>query len=105
MKAFVVDLGKCNGCYACQLACKDETVGNEWPPYSKPQPDTGQFWLKMFEKTHGQVPKVRVEYRPQPVSYTHLDVYKRQARRSPAPSRTRPSRAWAWKWARRPSPS
>ena len=65
MKAFVVDLGKCNGCYACQLACKDETVGNEWPPYSKPQPDTGQFWLKMFEKTHGQVPKVRVEYRPQ----------------------------------------
>ena len=65
MKAFVVDLGKLNGCYACQLACKDETVGNEWPPYSKPQPDTGQFWLKMFEKTHGQVPKVRVEYRPQ----------------------------------------
>ena len=65
MKTFIVDLDKCNGCYACQLACKDETVGNEWMPYSKPQPMTGHFWLRMFEKVHGQVPKVRVEYRPQ----------------------------------------
>lgn len=65
MKTFVIDLEKCNGCYACQLACKDEMVGNEWMPYSKPQPKTGHFWLKMFEKVHGQVPKVRVEYRPE----------------------------------------
>lgn len=65
MKTFVVDLDKCNGCYACQLACKDETVGNDWMPYSKAQPMTGQFWLKMYEKVHGQVPKVRVEYRPE----------------------------------------
>ena len=64
MKTFIVDLDKCNGCYACQLACKDENVGNAWPPYSKPEPSTGQFWLKMFERTHGQVPKVRIEYRP-----------------------------------------
>lgn len=64
MKTFVIDLEKCNGCYACQLACKDETVGNQWLPYSEPQPKTGQFWLKMTEKVHGQVPKVRVEYRP-----------------------------------------
>ena len=65
MKTFVVDLEKCNGCYACQIACKDETVGNEWMPYSMPQPMTGHFWIKMFEKVHGQVPKVRVEYRPE----------------------------------------
>lgn len=64
MKTFVVDLDKCNGCYGCQLACKDENVANEWPPYSKPQPKTGQFWLHMTEKVHGSVPKVRVEYRP-----------------------------------------
>lgn len=64
MKVFVVDLEKCNGCYGCQIACKDETVGNEWLPYSMPQPDTGQFWAKVVQKDHGQVPKVRVEYRP-----------------------------------------
>lgn len=64
MKTFVVDLAKCNGCYGCQIACKDETVENEWMPYSKPQPNTGHFWLKMTEKIHGQVPKVLAEYRP-----------------------------------------
>ena len=63
MKAFVFDLAKCNGCYNCQLACKDEMVGNEWMPFNKPQPDTGHFWCHMHETTHGQIPKVRVEYR------------------------------------------
>ncbi|MBO6010468.1 MAG: 4Fe-4S binding protein [Oscillospiraceae bacterium] len=32
MKAFVIDVSKCNGCHNCQLACKDEFVGNDWPP-------------------------------------------------------------------------
>ena len=45
MKAFVIDLSICNGCYCCQIACKDEHVGNDWTPYAKPQPDTGQFWI------------------------------------------------------------
>ena len=63
-KVIVFDSSKCNGCYGCQLACKDEHVDNEWPPYAKPQPDTGQFWCKMIQTDHGQVPKVRVEYTP-----------------------------------------
>jgi len=64
MKVFVFDNAKCNGCYACQLACKDEHVGNDWSPIAAPQPDTGHFWCKMNEITHGQVPKVRIEYWP-----------------------------------------
>lgn len=64
MKVFVFDSAKCNGCYGCQIACKDEHVDNDWAPYAKPQPDTGHFWLRLHEKDHGQVPKVRVEYRP-----------------------------------------
>lgn len=64
MKVFVFDANKCNGCYGCQLACKDEHVGNDWMPYAKPQPDLGSFWMKLTEKTHGQAPKVRLEYRP-----------------------------------------
>jgi Fe-S-cluster-containing dehydrogenase component len=61
-KVFIYDHDRCNGCRNCQLACKDEHVDNEWLPYAKPQPDTGQFWLKLEEKVRGQVPKVKVSY-------------------------------------------
>ncbi|MEE4135571.1 MAG: 4Fe-4S dicluster domain-containing protein [Desulforhopalus sp.] len=64
MKVFIVDLARCNGCYCCQIACKDEHVGNDWSPYAKPQPDTGQFWLGITERVHGHVPHVRVSYVP-----------------------------------------
>jgi len=63
-KVFVVDLAKCTGCYNCQLACKDENCGNDWTPYSKPQPMTGQFWAKVVEETHGTKPKVKIFYTP-----------------------------------------
>jgi Fe-S-cluster-containing dehydrogenase component len=64
MKAFYVDLSVCNGCYCCQVACKDEHVANDWTPYARPQPDTGQFWLGITELTRGQVPHVKVTYIP-----------------------------------------
>jgi Fe-S-cluster-containing dehydrogenase component len=63
-KVFVIDVAKCNGCYACQMACKDEHADNDWTPYAKPQPDIGQFWMKLREETVGSVPKVRVRYTP-----------------------------------------
>ncbi len=64
MKAFIVDLSICNGCYCCQIACKDEHVANDWTPYAKPQPDTGQFWVKVQESVRGTVPKVKMSYTP-----------------------------------------
>jgi Fe-S-cluster-containing dehydrogenase component len=63
-KVFVVDLSICNGCYNCQFVCKDEHAGNDWTPYAKPQPEIGQFWVKVDERVHGTVPKVKVSYRP-----------------------------------------
>jgi tetrathionate reductase subunit B len=63
-KVFVIDVGICNGCYSCQIACKDEHVGNDWSPIAKPQPDTGQFWLKLHEHIRGTVPKVKMHYVP-----------------------------------------
>jgi len=63
-KVFVVDLSICNGCYTCQFACKDEHVENDWTPIAKPQPEIGQFWLKLTERVRGTVPKVKVAYRP-----------------------------------------
>lgn len=62
----VVDVSKCTGCYACQVACKDEHVGNDWGEYAKPQPLTGHFWMKVFEFERGSVPKVKVTYIPRP---------------------------------------
>ena len=64
MKVFVIDQKYCNGCYGCQIACKDEHCGNDWMPYQKPQPELGHFWMKLQETTHGQVPRVKLEYRP-----------------------------------------
>jgi tetrathionate reductase subunit B len=71
MKVFVIDVARCNGCYCCQIVCKDEHVGNDWTPYAKPQPDTGQFWLKQNEFVRGSVPKVKMYY--QPVLCMHCD--------------------------------
>ena len=71
MKVFIVDVGICNGCYGCQFACKDEHVGNDWAPIAKPQPDTGQFWMRVDEHIRGTVPQVRMHYVPNPC--THCD--------------------------------
>jgi Fe-S-cluster-containing dehydrogenase component len=64
MKVFTIDISKCNGCHNCQVACKDEHVGNDWTPYAKPQPDTGHFWMKINETVRGSVPKVKMSYVP-----------------------------------------
>ncbi len=61
-KVFTFDASRCNGCYNCQIACKDEHVANDWTPYAKPEPEVGQFWLKIDEKVRGQVPRVKVAY-------------------------------------------
>lgn len=71
MKVFIIDLALCNGCYNCQIACKDEHVGNDWAPYAKSQPLTGHFWCKVIEKERGSFPKVKVSYVP--IFCSHCD--------------------------------
>jgi len=63
-KVFVIDVSICNGCHTCQFMCKDEHAGNDWSPIAKPQPEIGQFWVKLEEEVRGSVPKVKVAYRP-----------------------------------------
>jgi Fe-S-cluster-containing dehydrogenase component len=62
----VIDISKCNGCYNCFLACRDEYWGNDYPPYSLAQPLTGHFWMRIIERERGQYPKVKVAYTPVP---------------------------------------
>ncbi len=61
---FVIDIGRCTGCYNCQLACKDEHVGNDWRPIAAPEPPTGQFWINVQEHVCGTRPKVKIHYIP-----------------------------------------
>ncbi len=58
----VMDVSRCNGCYNCFLACRDEFCGNDFYPYSASQPKTGHFWMRVVEKERGQYPKVKVAY-------------------------------------------
>ena len=64
MKAFLIDIAKCNGCHNCQIACKDEHCGTSWAPFAAEQPMTGQFWCKVEEKVRGSVPVTRINYVP-----------------------------------------
>jgi len=60
----VIDISRCNGCYNCFLACRDEYCGNDYPPYSLAQPMTGHFWMRIIERERGQYPRVKVAYTP-----------------------------------------
>ena len=64
--ALVVDITKCNGCYNCFLACKDEFWDNDHLPYSAAQPRHGHYWMNILSKERGQYPHVRVAYLPLP---------------------------------------
>ena len=49
MKNYVllVDVDKCNQCYNCVLACKDEHFENDFPPISVGCKELGQNWLNL----------------------------------------------------------
>jgi Fe-S-cluster-containing dehydrogenase component len=58
----IIDVTRCNGCYNCFLACRDEFYGNDYPGYSAAQPFSGQHWVEVIERERGQYPKVKVAY-------------------------------------------
>jgi Fe-S-cluster-containing dehydrogenase component len=60
----VIDVNRCNGCYNCFLACRDEFCGNDYQPYSLSQPMRGHFWMRIIEKERGKFPHVKVAYTP-----------------------------------------
>jgi Fe-S-cluster-containing dehydrogenase component len=58
----VIDVTRCDGCYNCFIACKDEYAEIAHPGYSAAQPMTGQDWMKIMPKERGQFPKVKQDY-------------------------------------------
>jgi tetrathionate reductase subunit B len=64
MNTFLVHADKCTGCKLCVIACKDEHVGSEYLPWTRPQPDTGHFWIDVHALERGKIPRVKVTYLP-----------------------------------------
>lgn len=64
--SILIDVAKCNGCYNCFLACRDEYFGNDYPSYSAAQPLNGQFWMQIKEIERGVYPKPKLSYIPTP---------------------------------------
>ncbi|MBW2030062.1 MAG: oxidoreductase [Deltaproteobacteria bacterium] len=64
--AMVIDVSRCNGCYNCFLACRDEFAGNDYLPWSVAQPESGHRWIDVREVERGIYPKVKVSYIPRP---------------------------------------
>jgi len=60
--SILIDVTKCNGCYNCFLACRDEYYGNEYPGYSAAQPVYDQFWMQIKEIERGAYPQPKVSY-------------------------------------------
>lgn len=71
MKQFyiVCDVSLCHDCNNCFMACKDEHVGNEWPPYTNAQPRHGHRWIDILRKERGQYPRIDVAYLPVPCQH------------------------------------
>ena len=59
-KSFLIDVDKCTGCKLCIIVCKDEHVGSDYAPWTRPQPDTGQFWIDVQSLERGRIPRVRM---------------------------------------------
>lgn len=58
----LVDMKRCNGCYGCFMACRDEFCGNDHLPYSVAQPYSGHFWMRIVQRERGAYPKVKTAY-------------------------------------------
>ena len=62
----IIDVGNCEDCNCCFLACKDEHVDNDFPPYSSSQPKHVHRWINIMRRERGRFPLIDVAYLPRP---------------------------------------
>ena len=65
---FIIDVDRCNGCYSCFLACKDEWIGNDHGAYGKATVE-GMNLMRVKEIEYGTDDKVKVDYIPIPCQH------------------------------------
>lgn len=61
---FLIDVNKCTGCGLCIVACKDEHVDSEYMPWTRPQPESGHFWINVKPLERGTAPRLKMNFLP-----------------------------------------
>lgn len=67
----IINVGRCENCYNCVIAEKDEHVGNDFPGYAAPASVSGESTIRILRRVEGQAPMVETTYLP--VMCNHCD--------------------------------
>ncbi|MGF6690483.1 Fe-S-cluster-containing dehydrogenase component [Metapseudomonas resinovorans] len=67
----IINVGRCENCYNCVLAERDEHVGNDYPGYAAPASLADEAPIRILRRVQGAAPMVETTYLP--VMCNHCD--------------------------------
>ena len=67
----IINVGRCENCYNCVIAERDEHVGNDFPGYAAPAAAVGDSTIRILRRVQGGPPMVETTYLP--VMCNHCD--------------------------------
>lgn len=67
----IINVGRCENCYNCVIADRDEHVGNDYPGYSAPASLASETPIRILRRVQGATPMVETTYLP--VLCNHCD--------------------------------
>ena len=67
----IINVGRCENCYNCVIAERDEHVGNDFPGYAAPAAAVGDSPIRILRRVQGSAPMVETTYLP--VMCNHCD--------------------------------
>ena len=67
----IINVGRCENCYNCVIADRDEHVGNDFPGYAAPAAAVGDSPVRILRRVQGSAPMLETTYLP--VMCNHCD--------------------------------
>lgn len=67
----IINVGRCENCYNCVIADRDEHVGNDYPGYAAPASLASEAPIRILRRVQGAAPLVETTYLP--VMCNHCD--------------------------------
>lgn len=67
----IINVGRCENCYNCVIADRDEHVGNNYPGYAAPASIDSEAPIRILRRVRGAAPMVETTYLP--VLCNHCD--------------------------------